>query len=200
MKWAILVGSVDVSGGTYVIFEHAIRALRRGVKVTIVTEAPVIRSQLAWHREAEQLTYKTFDQVRRERFDVAVATWWRTVWELHRVPAKTYAYFVQSIESRFYDESERPLRKLVDSTYMLPLSVITEASWIKRTWPSTTIVQRRWCSTGSAKTSTSPRARPTARGNQGDCGCWWKAHSVCPSRTSSARSRSAVSPKPTRSG
>lgn len=131
MKWAILLGSPDISGGSYVIFEHAIRAVRRGIDVTIVTEDPVESHRLNWHAEARELSWKTFDEVGAEMFDIAVATWWRTVYELHRVPAHRYTYFVQSIESFFYPEEEESLRKLVEATYLFGLPIITEATWIR---------------------------------------------------------------------
>jgi hypothetical protein len=132
MKWAFLLGSPDISGGTYVIFEHAIRAQRNGIEVTIVTEDKVSMDRIHWHPEARSLRWRTFAEVSNETFDICIATWWRTVYEMTRVTASTYAYFVQSIESRFYDELEKPLRKLVESTYKLPLYIITEATWIQR--------------------------------------------------------------------
>ncbi|AGA59920.1 glycosyltransferase [Thermobacillus composti KWC4] len=132
MKWAILLGSPDISGGSYVIFEHAIRAQKKGIEITIVTEEKVSMERLHWHPEARSLIWKTFSEVSNEIFDICIATWWRTVYEMTRVTASTYAYFVQSIESRFYEESEKPLRKLVESTYRLPLYKITEATWIKQ--------------------------------------------------------------------
>lgn len=132
MNWAILLGSPDISGGTYVIFEHAIRAKRRGHEVTIITEEPVQSSRLDWHPEARELTWKTFDEVADVTFDLAFATWWRTVYELHRVTASQYAYFVQSIEAWFYPPEERPLRQLADATYMIGLPIITEAKWIQQ--------------------------------------------------------------------
>lgn len=131
MKWAVLLGSAAISGGTYVIFEHTIRAKRRGEDITIVTREPVDPEQLQWHPEARELTWKTFEEVENEEFDVAIATWWRTFYELHRVPAKAYAYFVQSIESYFYPPEEDALRKLVEATYQVGLPVLTEATWIQ---------------------------------------------------------------------
>ena len=55
----------------------------------------------------------------------------RTATELHKINADQYAYFVQSIESRFYPDVEKPLHALVDSTYELGLPVVTEATWIQ---------------------------------------------------------------------
>jgi len=131
LNWAFLLGSPDISGGSYVIFEHAIRAKRRGIDVTIITEEPVIEKMLDWHPESKELTWLTFDETKNILFDIAIATWWRTVYEIYRVKAKHYAYFVQSIESKFYEEKEKPLRQLVEDTYKLPFSFITEATWIK---------------------------------------------------------------------
>jgi glycosyltransferase involved in cell wall biosynthesis len=101
------------------------------VEVWIVTEQPVRKDRLFWFPEARKLKWITFDDARNMQFEVAIATFWRTVYELKRVSAKTYAYFVQSIESRFYPEAEAPLRKLAEATYLLPPKIITEAKWIK---------------------------------------------------------------------
>lgn len=132
MKLAITLGSPDISGGTYVIFEHAFRAKNKGIDVYIVTEEKVEQNRLEWHPEAKSLKWITYDDASSITFDVAIATWWRTVYELHRIKAVNYVYFVQSIESRFYKDSEKPLKKLVEATYMLPLIIITEAKWIKK--------------------------------------------------------------------
>ncbi|EMP3642866.1 glycosyltransferase, partial [Pseudomonas aeruginosa] len=55
----------------------------------------------------------------------------KTALELRHFNSPRYAYFVQSIESRFYPASEGPLRALVDSTYRLPVAYVTEATWIR---------------------------------------------------------------------
>ncbi|MFA9463374.1 MAG: glycosyltransferase [Velocimicrobium sp.] len=131
MKWCILLGSPAISGGTYVIFEHALRALDSGISVTIVTEAKVDKSELQWYKGAEKLEWKTYEEVKDRVFNVLIATWWRTVYEAYRINAKHYVYFVQSIESKFYDANELPIVQLVEATYMLPFTIITEATWIK---------------------------------------------------------------------
>ena len=38
-----------------------------------------------------------------EPFDVAVATWWETTSQLFTLSADRYAYFVQSLEDRFFE-------------------------------------------------------------------------------------------------
>ncbi len=132
MKWAILLGSAAVGGGTYVIFEHAVKARKKGEDVTIITSEHVDESELYWYPEARALNWKTFDEAGDEEYDLVINTWWRLVYESYRIRGKKYLYFVQSIESRFYGEEEKPLRQLAEATYMLPMPVITEATWIQK--------------------------------------------------------------------
>ena len=128
---AFLMGSHDISGGSNVIFEHAAGLVARGHRVAIVTAEPVDPSQLAWHARARSLTFLDHAACQGRVFDVAVATWWRTVFDLPRVPARRYAYFVQSIETRFAEASDAESRALIDFGYRLPLPVVTEATWIQ---------------------------------------------------------------------
>ncbi|WIG81904.1 glycosyltransferase [Photobacterium damselae] len=130
MKICFLLWSPDISGGTNVIFEHATRLLNDN-EITIVTHENVCSSRLQWFPGAEKLTWKTFDEIANEKFDLAIATWWRTVYDLNRITADKYCYFVQSIESKFYPEEDVILRNLVELTYSLDLCIITEATWIK---------------------------------------------------------------------
>jgi len=68
-----------------------------------------------------------------ECFDVIVATWWETVFELPQLHASTYLYFVQSDERRYYPGEQNELeRTLVELTYRMPsLGIITEARWLQ---------------------------------------------------------------------
>lgn len=131
MKWAIFLGSAAVGGGTYVIFQHAIYAKKMGDDVTIITMEPVDKSELYWHKEAQTLNWKTVDEAADDEYDIVMSTWWRLVYEAYRVKGKFYLYFVQSIESRFYVADEKPIKQLAEATYMLPMGMITEATWIK---------------------------------------------------------------------
>ncbi|MCF2155743.1 glycosyltransferase [Photobacterium carnosum] len=130
MKICFLLWSPDISGGTNVIFEHATRLVDDN-NITIVTHEKVCLSRLKWFPGAEKLTWKTFDEITDEKFDLAIATWWRTVYDLNKITAERYCYFVQSIESKFYPEEDIILRNLVELTYSLDLCLITEATWIK---------------------------------------------------------------------
>ena len=132
MRLAFIVGSVQISGGNYVVVQHAMHAVACGHKVTIVTMQRPNAPDMAWHPGLAQIQLVHIDDVGGQRFDLAMATWWKTALELHRLDARQYAYFVQSIESRFFDESQASHRRLVDRTYELRLPGITEATWIQQ--------------------------------------------------------------------
>ena len=125
-----LLGSPDISGGTNVIFNHAAYAMRKGCQVTIVTEFEVTPERIAWHAEAKHLRFANYGDVANTEFDVVVATWWPTTYWLHRVAARHYAYFVQSIESRFPGSREEALRDYAENTYLFDVHLITEVDWI----------------------------------------------------------------------
>lgn len=131
MKCIFTLGSPAIGGGTNVIFEHASKLAKEGENVYIVTDRKVAPEEYAWHTSAHLLKWVTYDQIKDEEFDLAIITWWRTMYDAYKIKAKRYCYFVQSIESRFYPESEQGLKMLAEMTYMLDMKVITEATWIK---------------------------------------------------------------------
>jgi len=126
-----LVGSMAISGGTYVIVQHAAYLHDRGYDVTLAVQEAFTKQTLAWHDRTSQLRCVPIDVAKSETFDLVIATWWKTALELRHFNAPRHAYFVQSIESRFYPATEVPLRALVDATYQLPGAYVTEATWIR---------------------------------------------------------------------
>lgn len=130
-RFCFLVGSMAISGGTYVIVQHAAYLVDHGYAVTLAVQEPFTSQTLAWHDRIPCLRCVPFDAAKTETFDLVIGTWWKTALELHHFNAPRYAYFVQSIESRFYPAEEVPLRTLVDSTYQLPVCYVTEATWIR---------------------------------------------------------------------
>ncbi len=133
MKVAFLVNDLQLSGGVGVVVQHARRlSMIEGWEVTLV----MVREDDApsWHgyEHLPHLHVRTRGQALQERYDVAVATWWETTFTLFELSAERYAYFVQSLEDRFYlhDQAERLGAGL---TLDLPVAFITEARWIRDT-------------------------------------------------------------------
>lgn len=132
MKVAFLVNDLQLSGGIGVVVQHALALVRHhDVEVALV----LVREQDDPHwayDPLEDLRVLSLPQACEEHFDIAVATWWETTFSLFDVPAERYAYFVQSLEDRFYkpDAAERLGAGL---TLDLPVAFITEASWIAET-------------------------------------------------------------------
>lgn len=120
-----------ISGGTYVIVQHAAYLHDKGYDITLAVQEPFTEQTLAWHDQASRLRCVPIEAAKSETFDLVIATWWKTALELCHFNAPRYAYFVQSIESRFYPAEEVPLRKLVAATYQLPGAYVTEATWIR---------------------------------------------------------------------
>ncbi|MFN7093828.1 MAG: glycosyltransferase, partial [Burkholderiales bacterium] len=133
MNIGFILPGAAISGGIYVVFEHATRLNRIfGHQVFIITESKVAPEEYAWHESAKELIWLSFDEAIGLKFNCLIATFWRTVYELPRLHADHYVYFAQSIESKFYPDEDQYVREWVDSTYALGLTTITEATWIKQ--------------------------------------------------------------------
>ncbi len=132
MKIAFIIAGVGISGGVNVIFEHAVRMNRRGQQVSIITSEAVLSNQVDWHQSAKELNFQTFQESENRIFDIVIATWWETVYELTKLKASHYVYFVQSIESKLYAADNEYLKALINFTYQLSVTVVTEAHWIQQ--------------------------------------------------------------------
>ena len=129
MKIAFLVPSLRLSGGLNVVMEHGSRLARdHDMDVTmVITHHP---DEVPWTYDGlDDVSVRTLADAAGEPFDLVIATWWDTVTHLHRLPSKQYAYFVQSLEDRFFGPAD-PQGVLAGLTYRLGLPVITEARWI----------------------------------------------------------------------
>jgi glycosyltransferase involved in cell wall biosynthesis len=130
VKVAFLVNDLQLFGGVAVVVAHARQLERRhGIDVSLVLTHEQERAH--WeHEELEGLTVSTLAEARHERYDIAVSTWWETAYSLFDVRAARYVSFVQSIEERFYRPGT-PQRLDARLSLDLPVTFITEASWIK---------------------------------------------------------------------
>ncbi|MCW3045752.1 MAG: glycosyltransferase family 4 protein [Solirubrobacterales bacterium] len=129
MKVAFVLNNLGLYGGVGIVVEHA-RRLRadHGMDAQLVL-APRERRADWTHAGLVDVPVRTLDEARGERWDLAVATWWETLPAIYELDAARRAYFVQSMEERFYGPGE-PERAAAALTHDLPLAFITEARWI----------------------------------------------------------------------
>ena len=133
MRVAFLVNDLQLSGGIGVVVRHA-RGLAadHDMDVSLVLVRDWDLPHWSGYDDLPHLHVISLEEARERRFDVAVATWWETTFSLFTVPAKRYAYFVQSLEDRFYEPNNAE-RVGAALTLDLPVAFITEARWIQRT-------------------------------------------------------------------
>jgi glycosyltransferase involved in cell wall biosynthesis len=130
MRVAFLIPALDLFGGVGVVVGHARRLRERhGVDAVLVLTRSDRASGDAYRQGLGGVPVVELDHARGERFDVAIATWWETTLHLQDLSADRYAYFVQSMEDRFYgpDTAQRAAAAM---THTLPVAMITEARWI----------------------------------------------------------------------
>lgn len=132
-KVAFLLDSFIIAGGVTVILEHCSRLKGPDFETYIVTKNPADADR-NWHPAGSSVRVLDFEAAQSMDFDIAIATWWKTCYDLHKLRANRYAYFVQSLENRFYEPTTHGcLKPLVRATYHLPVIFITEAKWIRET-------------------------------------------------------------------
>jgi O-antigen biosynthesis protein len=133
VRVAFLIKDLQLSGGVGVVVTHARNlANDHGFDVTLVTTEA--QDEPHWEYESlEHLHVATLAEARADRFDIAISTWWETAYGLFQLKAARYASFVQSIEDRFYESYQSVERLGARVTLDLPVSFITEASWIVET-------------------------------------------------------------------
>jgi glycosyltransferase involved in cell wall biosynthesis len=119
-----VVGALGPSGGVRAVTEHA-RALTREHEMDVALAVWSGRDVPS----RSDLPVLTIAEARERRFDVAVATWWRTAFALFGIPARRYAYFVQQLEERVYRPGEVE-RLGAAVTHDIPVAFLTEAAWI----------------------------------------------------------------------
>jgi glycosyltransferase involved in cell wall biosynthesis len=132
VRVAFVVNDLELSGGVGVVVEHSHQLNRRhGIEASLVLGAG--RVGLDWsHRGLPDIRVIDLATARAERFDVAVATWWETAYPTLELQADRHAYFVQSMEDRFFLPDD-PRRAAAALTHDLPLVMFTEARWIAET-------------------------------------------------------------------
>lgn len=129
MKIVYVLPSNLVCGGHIIVLQHVTRLAKLGhnVAICVLDETIPARSySFSWfpNFNCPVVHPKNFP----DAVDICVATFWDTVISVLKFPAKHKVYFVQSDETRFYDD---PIMKSqVVLTYLCNINYITEAKWI----------------------------------------------------------------------
>lgn len=131
VRWAFLLYGLGISGGANVIYNHALYACRQGVEITIISRDKKTHKDASWHIGTEIFKYETLESAKEKKYDVAIATEWRSAYDINQIDANKYVYFVQSIESRFFSNPNCLSAYIAEKTYEIPYKYITEVTWIK---------------------------------------------------------------------
>lgn len=131
MRCAFLLDSHQKSGGLLVVLRHAVYMKQQGHSVAMICREAPPQDFFRWFPDAAGLDHIVQDRILDDTFDIAIATWWRTAFDLPRIKAKSYAYFSQLVESKLYSKKQIANRLLADSSYCLPVHMIVEATWIQ---------------------------------------------------------------------
>jgi glycosyltransferase involved in cell wall biosynthesis len=130
LKIAFLVNDLHLSGGINAILKHASGLSRiHHHDVTIV-----VSGRGGWHEwrypELKDVEVRPLSSALDVEFDVAIATWWETIFNIGLLNARATVWFIQSLEDRFYTAGD-PMQLLAQSAYSVNIPAITEAAWIR---------------------------------------------------------------------
>lgn len=131
MRIAFLVNDLHLSGGINVVVKHASGlSQNHGHDVAIVVALD--RKIQEWHfPELRNVNVIPLKDASAEKFDVVIATWWETVFNIGLLNADRAVWFMQSMEDRFYASGD-PIQVLAQSALAIDIPILTEAVWIKR--------------------------------------------------------------------
>lgn len=131
MRIAFLLPAPFISGGIFVVCEHVERLRKKGIDAVLVFRNLPANANTDCIREFS-LQYISWQEAQTQEFDLVIATWWETAFEMFSLRSLQYAYFVQSDERRFYEDRNDSAPYLAGLSYSLPLPMLTEAKWIQK--------------------------------------------------------------------
>lgn len=124
---AYIIADAQLCGGVAVVCQHANRLACRGFNTCIVSTAGADR--IDWFPGQSVPVYPLARIP--SGIDVGVATWWETTHALYHLDIPRKFYFIQSDETRFYDEG-RYERIFARDSYRFDFECMTEARWIQK--------------------------------------------------------------------
>ncbi|QFS45334.1 glycosyltransferase family 4 protein [Nostoc sphaeroides] len=129
MKIVYVLPSNLVCGGHIIVLQHVTKLAKRGHKVAICVLDETIPAKLTSFSWFPNFNYSVFHPKDfPDAVDICVATFWATVIPVMKFPAQHKVYFVQSDETRFYDNLI--LKNQVILSYLCNIHYMTEAKWI----------------------------------------------------------------------
>src|SRR5437870_2939255 len=118
MRIAFVLASNSTAGGIYVAYRQAHHLRDAGHDVTIVFVSAAGGTEVTFYPGFSLKVALLRDLIRASTtFDVVIATWWETFYEMFRLRAEHYLYFVQSDERRFYPSPDAFEVPFVERTY-----------------------------------------------------------------------------------
>ena len=124
MRVCVLIHEFGRSGGAQTVLRYA-RSLE-GAELVVTGPATGLPPSF------EGVPVRHVSAASGERYDVAIATWWATAGSLWEVDAARRLVFLQSIESRFYEEHHFYERFAAEQVLSLPVGFVVVAPWMKR--------------------------------------------------------------------
>ena len=124
MRVCLLIHELGRSGGAQTVLRYA-RALDGA---ELVVTAP---SSDGLPEQVDGVPVRHLSAAAGERYDCAIATWWTTAESLWEVEATRRLVFLQSIESRFYEEHHWYERFAAEEVLALPVGYVVVAPWMR---------------------------------------------------------------------
>jgi glycosyltransferase involved in cell wall biosynthesis len=104
MRVLFILPVFRISGGAYIVAKVCGELAATGIhEVIIAVPDAGIKESLRWLEHPQGVTVLPYSQTYQDIYDVVVATWWETLFIASRLQAKTYALFMQALESSFYE-------------------------------------------------------------------------------------------------
>jgi glycosyltransferase involved in cell wall biosynthesis len=132
MKIAFILPVNGITGGVHVVCHHADSLSRLGHDVTILFVSDSMGMDVTFIGDFRPKRIRLDDAVNSgTAYDVVIATWWETYYDMFQISASRYMYFCQSDERRFYPSRMSYEIPFVEHTYLnRGVGVITMARWI----------------------------------------------------------------------
>jgi hypothetical protein len=129
MKIAFVLNDLRLSGGVNVILQHASRMASTSSDEVFL----LIRESIDdhWYESlVGEANIVPRADWQTDSYDIAIATYWETLLLLGDVTSKSYVWFCQLYEDRFFPD-RNPSISTMQIAGSIPLPVVTEAHWLQ---------------------------------------------------------------------